>query len=63
MTEAEFRELLDRCQAGQLSPGAAWETVQARSRRPVSPVAMVDLDRAQRCGYPGSGVWNWGEDG
>ena len=53
MTEAEFRELLHRCQAGQLSPGAAWETVQAAlSPTSVTQAAMVDLDRAQRCGYP-----------
>ncbi len=53
MTETEFRELLERCQAGKLSPEQAWEAVQgALSATSVTQDALVDLDRAPRCGYP-----------
>lgn len=53
MTESDFRELLERCQAGAISPDAAWQTVQsALSPTAIVREAMVDLDRHQRCGYP-----------
>lgn len=53
MTEADFRELLQRCQAGTLSPAEAWQSLEAAlSATSVTAQALVDLDRARRCGYP-----------
>ncbi len=53
MTEADFRELLARIQAGKLTPADAWQSVEtALSPTSITREAMVDLDRSQRCGYP-----------
>jgi hypothetical protein len=53
MTEADFLELVRRCQSGALSPSEAWAAVQAAlSPTSITRDALIDLDRAQRCGYP-----------
>jgi NCAIR mutase (PurE)-related protein len=53
MTEADFLELIQRCQRGGLSVAEAWAAVQAAlSPTSVTAEALVDLDRAARCGYP-----------
>lgn len=53
MTESDFRELLQRCQSGALSAADAWATLQAAlSPTSITDQALVDLDRARRCGYP-----------
>lgn len=53
MTESDFRQLLERCQSGAISPAEAWQTVEAAlSPTFITKEALVDLDRSQRCGYP-----------
>ena len=53
MTETDFRELIERCQAGETSPAEAWAAVQsALSPTAITDEAAIDLDRARRCGYP-----------
>jgi len=53
MTEAEFRELLARCQEGEMPTAEAWNQIQAAlSPTFVTDSALVDLNRLQRCGYP-----------
>lgn len=53
MTEADFRELLARIQAGKLTAADAWQSVEAAlSPTAITMDALVDLDRSRRCGYP-----------
>ncbi len=53
MTEADFHELLQQCQAGRVSAAEAWKSVEtALSPTSVTAQAQVDLNRAARCGYP-----------